>query len=112
MSEVRHFDVATYIPNLIGYARFFFLAISPYWAFSEELYYVSFICYFTSYFLDVFDGKAARAFNQSSRYGAALDQICDRASNSAIYMFLTFVYPKVSFLFFICFVLDFGAHWL
>ena len=65
-----------------------------------------------SYFLDIFDGMAARAFNQCSRYGAALDQICDRATNSCIYMFLSVLYPKISFAFFLCFLLDFGAHWL
>ena len=83
-----HFQVFTYYPNLIGYARFFFLAICPFWAFSEENWIMCGVCYGMSYGLDCLDGKAARTFNQCSRFGAALDQVCDRASNATCYMLL------------------------
>ena len=73
MGEVNCLQVAFYIPNLIGYARFFFLALFPLFAFHETLYYLSFICYAISYILDGFDGMAARKFKQESRFGAALD---------------------------------------
>lgn len=112
MPEVSHFQVAMYVPNLIGYSRFIFLAICPYWLLNEDDWFLGFFCYGMSYFLDVFDGKAARAFNQTSRFGAALDQVCDRASNAVCYMILSVCYPSVSFLFFLCFFLDFGSHWL
>ena len=111
-SKVQHFQVATYYPNLIAYTRFFFLALFPLWAFDKERFYLSGLSYFISITLDLFDGMVARAFNQSSRYGAALDLICDTATNSCIYMFLSVLYPKVSFAFIICFILDFGSHWL
>ena len=111
MPEATHFRVATYVPNLIGYARFIFLMICPYWAFADNWWWTG-IMYGMSYFLDFFDGKAARVYDQCSRFGAALDQICDRASNSICYMLLGIMFPKVSFIFFICFLLDFGSHWL
>ena len=38
--------------------------------------------------------------------------VCDRASNATIYMALGTLYPTFSILFFACFVLDFGSHWL
>ena len=112
MGEVNCLQVAFYIPNLIGYTRFFFLAITPLFIFYETLYPVSFACYIISYVLDGFDGAAARKFKQESRFGAALDQICDRASNSMIYMCSSIIFPKQSFIFFIWFLLDFGSHWL
>ena len=63
MPEVTHFQVATYVPNLIGYSRFIFLAMSPYWALDKEKWYLAGLSYGMSYFLDIWDGKAARAFN-------------------------------------------------
>ena len=35
-------------------------------------------CYILSGFLDAFDGHAARAFNQSTKFGAMLDMLTDR----------------------------------
>ena len=60
------------------------------------------------------DGNAARYFNQCSRFGAALDMVCDRACNSLIYFTLATLYPNplAGFAFVMCFVLDFGSHWL
>ena len=36
------------------------------------------VCYILSGFLDAFDGHAARAFNQSTKFGAMLDMLTDR----------------------------------
>jgi len=55
---------------------------------------------------------AARKFDQCSRYGAALDMVCDRVSIALNFMFLAMLYPKIDFVFFMCFVLDFGSHFL
>ena len=38
--------------------------------------------------------------------------ICDRASNATIYMVVSTVFPQQSFVFYLCFLLDFGSHWL
>jgi len=37
--------------------------------------------------------------------------ICDRASNATMYMILSGLFPKYDFLFYTCFILDFGSHW-
>ena len=110
MAETTHFQVFTYYANLIGYSRFIFLMMSPYWAFADN-WLLCGVCYGLSYLLDCFDGYTARLYNQSSRFGAALDQVCDRASNATCYMILAQIFPKVTFLFYLCFLLDFGSHW-
>ena len=38
--------------------------------------------------------------------------VCDRASNALNFFMLAMLYPNVDFLFFGCFVLDFGSHFL
>ena len=111
MSKVSTADVLLYYPNLIGYARFAFLMISTYFAFSTTYWVLFPVFYGLAYLMDIADGMAARAFNQCSRYGAALDMICDRASNATMYMILSGLFPKQDFLFFGCLLLDFGSHW-
>lgn len=77
--KVTEGQVMMYVPNLIGYARFLFLLGSSYFAFSENYWLLYPIFYGIASLLDMADGMAARALNQCSRYGAALDMICDRA---------------------------------
>jgi len=65
-----------YIPNLIGYVRIgllllFFIAVDP---LAKVLFMTA------NLVLDVFDGKAARFFNQCSLFGARLDLIIDMFS--------------------------------
>ena len=43
-----------------------------------NLIFSSSACYILSGFLDAFDGHAARAFNQSTKFGAMLDMLTDR----------------------------------
>ena len=42
---------------------------------------------------DMFDGMAARKFNQSTDFGAVLDMVCDRASDAVILAILGSLYP-------------------
>ena len=100
-----------YIPNLIGYGRFILLWISTAFAFSKDRWILYPVLYGTAYILDALDGHAARTFNQCSRYGAALDMICDRASNAVMYMVLSAMFPEYDWVFYACFILDFGSHW-
>ena len=58
-----HTDVAFFIPNLIGYARFISLALSFAFAVNKERWPEFCICYGISYALDMLDGKAARMFD-------------------------------------------------
>ena len=37
--------------------------------------------------------------------------ICDRASNATMYLVLSMLYPTYDFVFYGCFILDFGSHW-
>ena len=73
--------VATYLPNLIGYLRFISLCISTHMAVSpREKKWVWFVFFYgLGYVLDAFDGACARRYNMTSRFGSALDMICDRA---------------------------------
>lgn len=110
-----HCRVACYVPNIIGYLRFItlfgslFMSMSPRW--QKFLWFLVF--YAISYFLDIFDGFAARKCGQTSRYGAALDMICDRLANAVMYLILASHYPgMISFAFYAMLLLDFGSHWL
>ena len=38
--------------------------------------------------------------------------VCDRSSNAIMYFTLSIVYPMYSFAFYLCFLLDFGSHFL
>lgn len=106
--------MAFFIPNLIGYGRFAFLFACPYFAHSDSHWIFFVICYAISQLLDAVDGNAARYFDQCSRFGAALDMVCDRACNALIFFTLATLYPEPfsSFCFLLCFILDFGSHWL
>ena len=105
-------NVVFFYPNLIGYCRFISLGLSLIFAMNKEQWHYFLLSFGMSYLLDVFDGKAARSFDQCTKYGAALDMVCDRASNATLYMILSTIFPRQSFAFYLCFLLDFGSHWL
>jgi CDP-diacylglycerol--inositol 3-phosphatidyltransferase len=56
-------NVLLYYPNLIGYSRVFFMALSFYFAFSN--FKVALIAYSLAFFGDAVDGYIARLYNQS-----------------------------------------------
>ena len=83
--------VFLYIPNIIGYFRFIFLFIT---LFTYQKYpLLTVIVYALSQLLDMFDGMAARIFNQCSNFGAVLDMVCDRASNGVLLAICGHIYP-------------------
>ena len=41
----------------------------------------------------MFDGMAARKFNQCTNFGAVLDMVCDRSSNGVMLAILGSIYP-------------------
>lgn len=98
-----------WIPNLIGYARVILLIVAAVTAFTNPIATV--LCYGISQALDAFDGMAARAFNQSSDFGAVLDMVTDRVSDAIILAILGSLYPKICWLFFTGIALDIGSHW-
>ncbi|MEM7589923.1 MAG: CDP-alcohol phosphatidyltransferase family protein [Cyanobacteria bacterium P01_A01_bin.83] len=102
--------VFLYVPNIIGYVRFLF-------------YLISFIChslgnwqlclasYAVAFILDEFDGRAARAYNQSSNFGAALDMVADRSATAGLCLILAQLYPNYLLIFIGAIALDISSHY-
>jgi len=103
-------NIFLYVPNLIGYVRVLLLIASLYFMSSNHI--VSASLYLLSVFLDAFDGYAARALNQSTKFGAMLDMIVDRCSTMCLLATLGSFYPKYQFLFQLVMVIDISCHWI
>lgn len=101
--------VFLFIPNIIGYLRFVALFAS---FFTYQNCPISTVLlYGLSQTLDAFDGMAARHFNQSTRFGAVLDMVCDRASNGVFLAILASLIPGWSWVFLSDIALDLVSHW-
>ena len=98
-----------FIPNIIGYFRFVSLFAACFTYIDKPILTV--ILYGLSQVLDAFDGMAARHFKQSTRFGAVLDMVCDRASNAIFLAILAGLYPKWSWVFLGDIALDLVSHW-
>ena len=102
--------VFLYVPNIIGYVRFVFYAASfishsiGNWQLCISLYAIAFI-------LDEFDGRAARAYDQSSNFGAALDMIADRCATAGLCLILAQLYPNYLLAFIGAIALDISSHY-
>nr|XP_019048976.1 CDP-diacylglycerol-inositol 3-phosphatidyltransferase [Kwoniella bestiolae CBS 10118]OCF27906.1 CDP-diacylglycerol-inositol 3-phosphatidyltransferase [Kwoniella bestiolae CBS 10118] len=103
-------NVFLFVPNLIGYVRVItaaaslvFMPYHPKWCTT---------LYFVSCMLDAFDGMAARALGQTSKFGAVLDMVTDRCATACLLTFLTSVYPNWSLLFMFLITLDFSSHYI
>jgi len=81
-------NVFLFLPNLIGYARIVFAILACLTMLHCPI--TTLIFYFLSAFLDAFDGYAARAFNQSTKFGGLLDQLTDRCGTLCL-IFVSFV---------------------
>lgn len=102
-------SVFLYIPNIIGYFRFIFLFAILFTY--QDCPITTIFLYGLSQLLDMFDGMAARHFNQCSNFGAVLDMVCDRASNGVLLAICGHLYPQYSWLFYGDIVLDLVSHW-
>ncbi|XP_072155716.1 CDP-diacylglycerol--inositol 3-phosphatidyltransferase isoform X2 [Bemisia tabaci] len=69
-------------------------------------------CYAISGLLDAVDGHAARYFNQSTKFGAMLDQLTDRIGTSCLILTLSYFYPKYMFWFQLSLAIDISCHWI
>lgn len=103
-------NIFLFIPNIIGYFRIIFLIISLYYMPTHHVQASLF--YVISALLDAFDGYAARYFNQSTRFGAILDQLTDRVGTLALLMVLCTLYPQYMLLFQLSAILDIASHWM
>ena len=79
-----------YFANIIDYFRLILL-IAAFVLFKQPILCV--FLYAFSAILDLFDGMAARHFNQTSRLGASLDMITDRISTTGMLFILSNLYP-------------------
>ncbi|KAK0670930.1 putative Phosphatidylglycerophosphate synthase [Cercophora samala] len=103
-------NIFLFYPNLIGYARII-LAIA-------SLYYMPIhprtctLLYSISCLLDALDGIAARAYNQSTRFGAVLDMVTDRCTTSCLLTFLASAFPRWAIVFQLLISLDLASHYM
>ncbi|RZC32138.1 CDP-diacylglycerol--inositol 3-phosphatidyltransferase, partial [Asbolus verrucosus] len=103
-------NIFLFVPNIIGYARVLLAMISFYYM--PTNYMVASICYVTSALLDAFDGHAARYFNQSTKFGAMLDQLTDRCGTMGLCAVLAHLYPQHMFWLIMSMVVDVACHWI
>ncbi|CAB3405619.1 unnamed protein product [Caenorhabditis bovis] len=103
-------NVWLFYPNLIGYGRIVLAIMSMYYMSTSPA--MAIICYALSAGLDAFDGWAARTYNQSTRFGAMLDQLTDRCGTLALIMALCKFYPDWLFPLQLSAVIDIASHWL
>lgn len=73
-----HWPVVLYVPNLIGYLRITLVAAAA----LTKQFETSIACYVACASLDFFDGIAARALKQTSRFGAVLDVAVDNVQRA------------------------------
>ena len=59
----------------------------------------------------MFDGMAARAFNQSTKFGALLDMVTDRCSTVGLLLVLSHRYPQYTLGCHFFIWLDIFSHW-
>ncbi|KAM4632205.1 CDP-diacylglycerol--inositol 3-phosphatidyltransferase [Discoglossus pictus] len=103
-------NIFLFVPNLIGYARIIFAFIAFYFMPTSPFIASSF--YVTSGLLDAFDGHAARALNQGTKFGAMLDMLTDRCATMCLLVNLSLLYPSYILLFQLSMSLDVASHWL
>ncbi|XP_069508118.1 CDP-diacylglycerol--inositol 3-phosphatidyltransferase isoform X2 [Ambystoma mexicanum] len=103
-------NIFLFVPNLIGYARILFAFIAFYFMPTCPLTASSF--YLLSGLLDAFDGHAARALNQGTKFGAMLDMLTDRCATMCLLVNLSLLYPSCTILFQLSMTIDVASHWL
>jgi CDP-diacylglycerol--inositol 3-phosphatidyltransferase len=68
--------------------------------------------YTVSCLLDALDGYAARAYEQSTKFGAVLDMVTDRCTTSCLLVFLAQAFPRWSIIFQGLISLDLASHYM
>lgn len=103
-------NIFLFAPNIIGYIRIILGLVSFYYIYDD--YIASITMYTLSVLLDAVDGHVARYFNQSTKFGAMLDQLTDRCSTMILMSALSHFYPDYSFWFQVSMVIDIACHWI
>lgn len=88
-------DVLVYIPNIIGYLRVALTLTSIVLMIcSPALWIIAIACYVASFVGDMFDGMAARKYNQCSTFGGLIDMVTDRCSTAGLLCVLSREYSE------------------
>lgn len=103
-------NVFLFVPNLIGYARVLLAGLSLHFMTYHPKYCT--LAYGISCLLDAVDGMAARALDQTSKFGAVLDMVTDRCTTSCLLCYLASAYPAYAILFQFLIALDFSSHYM
>ena len=103
-------NIFLWIPNILDYLRVVFAVFGFLVGRSYPILFL--LAYFISFSLDLFDGMAARHFDQCSRLGATLDMVIDRVSTAGLLMLISQLIPDYSVIFILLMMLDVGSHWL
>uniref|UniRef100_A0A674JMR1 CDP-diacylglycerol--inositol 3-phosphatidyltransferase n=1 Tax=Terrapene triunguis TaxID=2587831 RepID=A0A674JMR1_9SAUR len=93
-----------------GYARILLLFVAFYFMPSDPGPAAA--SYLLSGLLDAFDGHAARALNQGTRFGAMLDMLTDRCATMCLLVNLALLDPPRALLYQLSMSLDVASHWL
>lgn len=109
-------NVLLYVPNIIGYLRvaLTLIGIALMICSPDRHWEVAIGCYVASFVGDLFDGMAARKFDQSSAFGGLLDMVTDRCSTAGLLCVLSREYSTDStlvLLFTMLIILDISSHW-
>ncbi|XP_028670639.1 CDP-diacylglycerol--inositol 3-phosphatidyltransferase [Erpetoichthys calabaricus] len=103
-------NIFLFVPNLIGYCRILFAFVA--FAFMPTNPLLAAFFYLLSGLLDAFDGHAARALNQGTKFGAMLDMLTDRCATMCLLVNLSLLYPQYTILFQLSMSLDVASHWM
>ncbi|KAG7197618.1 hypothetical protein KM043_013400 [Ampulex compressa] len=103
-------NIFFFVPNIIGFGRIILALISFY--FMPINYVIASWCYVISALLDAVDGHAARYFDQSTKFGAILDQLTDRVGTMCLMATLCIFYPNYAFWFQLSMTIDIACHWI
>lgn len=86
-------------------------AILSFW-FMPTNWQVATFFYLLSAILDAVDGPVARAYGQSSKFGAMLDMLTDRCATLCLLVVLAHFYPSWMIAFQLSAAIDIWSHWL
>lgn len=103
-------SIFLYIANILDYIRIVSLIISLFYAKTDPIMFVSLYAFSMS--MDLFDGMAARHFNQTSYLGMVLDMAIDRVTTASLLFILSNLYPDFYVAFCSLMILDIGSHWI
>ncbi|XP_018359277.1 PREDICTED: CDP-diacylglycerol--inositol 3-phosphatidyltransferase [Trachymyrmex cornetzi] len=103
-------NIFLFVPNIIGFGRVILALISFY--FMSTNYVIASWCYVVSSLLDAIDGHAARYYNQSTKFGAILDQLTDRIGTMCLMATLCQFYVPYTFWFQVSMAIDISCHWI